>query len=228
MNTKTFIDIHTHSLSSEPGVITVVNKFPDEEIHNSTDSNFYSVGLHPWHIKNFGQNNESIDNVRILAGFKQVCFVGECGLDKICKTDFEEQKRVFVAQIAISETFQKPLVIHCVRAFNEIIEIHNQIKPSMPWIMHGYNGNIEITRQLEKKNIFFSFGKSLFDVKSKSISSFKALPLNRIFFETDEYSSSIKDIYERGVELKNIELDKLLSEVNHSFIALLKRTPFVA
>ncbi len=97
--------------------------------------------------------------------------------DKKVDTDFEEQKRVFEAQAFMAEEFRKPLIIHCVSAYNEVLELHNKLHSQMPWIMHGYSGNIQITKQLEKRGFLFSFGEKLFQPNAKVIESFKYLPL---------------------------------------------------
>jgi TatD DNase family protein len=70
------------------------------------------------------------------------CFaLGECGLDKITASDFELQKVVFKKQIQLSEKHQKPLIIHCVKAHQELIEIKKELKPKQVWIFHGFNTN---------------------------------------------------------------------------------------
>ena len=87
----------------------------------------------------------------------------------------------------------------------------------MPWIMHGYNGNIQITEQLAKWGIFFSFGKSLFNENSKSVESLRYLPLEKIFLETDEFEGEIEQIYEKAASLKSISVEVLKTEVRNNF-----------
>ena len=149
--------------------------------------------------------------------FDHVCFIGECGLDKIVSTDFEEQKRVFRAQIIMAEEFKKPLVVHCVKAYNEVLEIRNEFHPTMPWIMHGYNGSVEQTIQMAEKGILFSFGENLYRPNSKAVESFRHLPLEKIFFETDEYDGDVKCMYEKGAELKNVTVENLVEAVWNNF-----------
>jgi TatD DNase family protein len=212
-----FIDIHTHPDRIETETIIVQNIYPGDGFAAFTGRNFYSVGLHPWHLKTPEENNESLQLVEEALDFDHVCFIGECGLDKNIDIDFEEQKRVFKAHIFISEEFKRPLIIHCVRAYNEVFEIHKKLHPEMPWIMHGYRGNVEMTQQMGKHGILFSFGKSLFDEKSKSIESLKCLPMEKIFFETDEYDKGVEKIYERAAVLKNVSMDILKNEVWNNF-----------
>lgn len=217
MNPVPFIDIHTHSKRHENETITVRNLFPGDSIEAFSGRNFYSAGLHPWYLKTKEQNNELLKMLEEALEFDHVCFVGECGLDKIVETDFEEQKRVFRAQSFMAEEFKRPLVIHCVKAYSEILELHKKLHPEMPWIMHGYTGNVETTQQMAKKLIHFSFGEILFKANAKAIESFKNLPLERIFFETDEHGGDVAEIYKKGAELKNISIDTLANAVWNNF-----------
>lgn len=223
MNPVPFIDIHTHSNRVESETIVVQNIFPGTSFAAFTGRNFYSVGLHPWHLKTPSENDEMIHLLENALEFDHVCFVGECGLDKKVEIDFKEQMRVFMAQFFIAEEFKRPLIIHCVKAYNEVFELHRKLHPEMPWIMHGYRGNLQTTHLLGKRGIFFSFGKSLFDENSKSIESLKYLPIEKIFFETDEFEGSVEQIYERAVVLKNVSLEKLKSEVWNNFNSLLSK-----
>ena len=217
MNHVPFIDIHTHPNRVESETIIVQNIFPGDGFAAFNGRNFYTVGLHPWHVKTPDENNEMLHILEEALEFDHVCFVGECGLDKKIAVDFKEQMRVFRAQVFIAEEFKRPVIIHCVKAYNEIFELHQKLHPEMPWIMHGYRGNIQITRQLGKLGIFFSFGESLFDENSKSIESLKYLPMEKIFFETDEFKGDVEQIYERAAILKNVSPDILKIEVWNNF-----------
>lgn len=146
-----------------------------------------------------------------------VIFVGECGLDKLAKTNFDEQIRVFKAQAFMAEEYQKPLIIHCVKALNEIIELHKKSNPSVPWIFHAYNGSPELTEQLHDKNFLFSFGKAILHSDSKVAQSLKMLPLEKIFFETDEYEGTVEEIFRRGSELKGLNIEVLKQAVWENF-----------
>ena len=217
MNPVPFIDIHTHPDRFEEETVIVQNIFPGEGFAAFTGNNFYSVGLHPWHLKSQAENDEMLRMVEKALGFDHVCFVGECGLDKKVNVDFEEQIRVFKAQIFISEEFKRPLIIHCVKAYNEILELHIKLHPEMPWIMHGYNGNVQLTEQMGKHRFFFSFGKSIFDENSKSVESLKRLPMEKIFFETDEFEGSVEQIYKKASSIKNVSTDILKAEIRNNF-----------
>jgi TatD DNase family protein len=217
MKPAPFVDLHTHPNRIEPDTIVVQNIFPGDGFASFTGRNFYSVGLHPWHLKEPEENNKMLQMVEDALEFDHVCFVGECGLDKKVEVDFEEQVRVFKAHVFIAEEFRRPVIIHCVKAHNEIFELHVKLRPEMPWILHGYHGNIQLTKQLAARGILFSFGKSLLRENSKSIESLKSLPMEKIFFETDEFDQTVEEVYKKAAVLKNVSLSFLKNEVWNNF-----------
>lgn len=217
MNPIPYIDIHTHHSRPEENTVSVRNLFPGERIPSFSGRNFYSAGLHPWEINTQEKNNDSLVMMEDALEIDHVIFVGECGLDKRTNTDFDEQLRVFRAQVFMAEEYQKPLIIHCVKAYNEIIEIHKSEHPSVPWIFHGYSANLEMTKQLVERNMFFSFGKILFNDNAKALDSFQFLPIEKIFLETDEFEGDVEEIFRRGAQLRNIPSDDLKEAVWENF-----------
>ncbi len=217
VNPVPYIDIHTHKTQGEERTVIVRNLFPGEEIFAFTGRNFYSVGLHPWKTGPEEENNPLLQIMEDALELDHVILVGECGLDKGVENDFDEQLRVFQAQALMAEQYQKPLLIHCVKAYNEIIRVYNRLHPRVPWIFHGYSANIEISRQLVPRNVFFSFGDTLFKKNAKTLDSFRFIPLEQIFFETDEYEGHVEEIYQRGAALKGLPLVALKESVWENF-----------
>lgn len=217
MDSIPFIDIHTHRKEISGNTVKVNNLFPGDDIPLFTGKNFFSVGLHPRFIGNKDENNQMMQIMEDALELDHVIFVGECGLDKLAETGFDEQFRVFKAQAFMAEEYQKPLIIHCVRAWNEIIELHKKSNPTVPWIFHGYNGSPELTGQLKDENFLFSFGKALLNPNSKAARSIKILPAEKIFFETDEYEGTVEEIYRRGSELKELNTEDLKRNVWENF-----------
>ncbi len=212
-----FIDIHTHKTGIDDGTVTVRNLLPGDAIPTFNGKNFYSIGLHPWKIGSEKEDNERMLMMEDALEFDHVIFVGECGLDKLAETGFDEQMRAFNAQAFMAEEYQKPLIIHCVKAWNEVVELHKKNKPSVPWIFHGYNGSVELTQQLSERNFLFSFGQMLFRETAKAVDSFKILPLEKIFFETDEYEENIEIIFQKGAALKDIPVEDIKVAVWENF-----------
>jgi TatD DNase family protein len=217
MNLIPYIDIHTHSSRAETDSITVQNIYPGEGFAAFSGRNFYSVGLHPWHISTPKENNDALQMVEDALELDHTIFVGEAGLDKLSDNDFKEQMRVFEAQAYMAEEYHYPLIIHCVKAYNEIMEVNKRMNPAMPWIFHGYNGSTELTKQLAKKNVLFSFGINLFNKNSKAVHSIRYLPFEKILFETDEFDGGVDQIYRQAASLKGTYVEFLKKEVWDTF-----------
>lgn len=216
-NSVPYIDLHTHLSRKEESTITVRNLLPGDSIPTFNGRNFFSVGLHPWEIKSEAENNERLAMMVEALELDHVIFVGECGLDKITETDFEEQKRVFKAQAFMAEDFKIPLIIHCVKAYNEVIEMHKEIHPTVSWIFHGYSANRQISEQLVKNDMLFSFGEILFKENAKALDSLRFLPLESVFFETDEHDGKVEEIYRRAAEVRELPVGELKKTVWENF-----------
>ncbi len=212
-----YIDIHTHPHHNETDTVIVQNIYPGDGFAAFSGRNFYSVGLHPWHIKSKKENNEALAMVEEALDFDHVIFIGECGLDKNSGSDLEEQKRVFQAQAFMAEEFRKPLIIHCVKAYNEVLELHQEMHPEMPWIMHAYSGSQQLTEQFSRRGIIFSFGEILFNENAKATKSFKSLPLEQLFFETDEFNGEVEKIYQQAAHLKGLPVEAIKLTIWENF-----------
>ena len=149
------IDFHTHTKNSDSTVFSVLNIYP-----NSAKVNVpFSIGIHPWYLtKNTLKKELSV--IENSLQNKNCITLGECGLDRVAKIDFALQKEVFIQQIHLSETYKKPLIIHCVKAFDDLIAIKKELKPKQIWVLHGFNKSNQLAKSLLKntdisiKNIF--------------------------------------------------------------------------
>lgn len=206
-----FIDVHTHTFSSDTNVFSIVNSYPNS-------LNFwqpFSIGIHPWFIKN-DTFEEELLFVETKLQDKNCVALGECGLDKLIDVDFELQKAVFKMQILVSEKYKKPLIIHCVKAYQEIIEIKKQVKPTQKWVLHGFNKNKQLAESFIKNGILLSFGAAM--IKNKKLQEvFLEIPISSILLETDDSELEIQAIYQKASEIKNIHLKDLQEAIHQNF-----------
>ena len=195
-----YINFHTHIDSEFDDTLSIVNV--DINLCDNIDYKFCSVGFHPWNIT---ENWELLKpTFESLLSQPNVLMIGEAGLDKKCKTDFQLQNEVFLYQIALSEKFKKPLIIHCVGAFNEIIALKRKLKPTQKWVIHGFNNRYSIAKLLFDNGFWVSLG-SVFDNKTIDYKLIVELFKDRFFLETDDSSRSIKEVY-AFIEEENIEI----------------------
>ncbi|MCG8859208.1 TatD family hydrolase [Tenacibaculum finnmarkense] len=207
-----FINIHTHTNSDEN--FSILNCYP-----NSTDFNTpFSIGIHPWFI-----NKNTIEDELIFIKKKLLhknCYaIGECGLDRLSEVNYTLQIAVFKEQINLSEEFKKPLIIHCVRSFQEIIQIKKELKPRQKWLIHGFHKNNQIATDLIKNGCFLSFGKALL-YSEKLQEVFFTIPLDKIFLETDDVKIDIATVYEKASRIKNTSVKKIQENIHQNFNTL--------
>lgn len=172
----------------------------------------FSVGVHPWDV---GEDwEERVETVRREAARSRVWAVGECGLDKLCGTAFDLQLKAFYAQVDIAEDVGKPMVIHCVRAFNELMAIRKEIGMRkrgsdgriMPWVIHGFRGKPDLAKQLMSKGFMLSFGQR-YNIETLCEVFASSRPF---FLETDDCHQPICQIYGQvarhlGVDVARLE-----------------------
>src|SRR5574344_494039 len=211
---KGIIDIHTHALNSKEGTALISIGIESDLIENGK---FYSVGLHPWKISKI--DNESINSLSELLSDSRVLAVGECGLDSLRGPSMDIQEAIFIEQVNLSESFEKPLIIHQVKAIDKIIFFKKELKPKQRWLIHGFRGGPIQSSQLLELNIDISFGKKY------NIETIKQIPLNRLFVESDDYSD-VSDIYESISTAKSIKMEELYKIVAFNSDGFLKTSLF--
>jgi len=211
------IDIHTHYAPDEDGNLFIKNISPSDIAINLQPGGFYSVGLHPWFIGNNHNHKDQLLELDHKVELPEVIAVGECGLDKLANTETQLQLEIFIHHLELAEKANKPLVIHCVKAYNEISHLKRKMKPKVPWILHGYSGNEFITKQLLLLDFYFSLGKIIFDEQAQVRKALPLIPADHVFFETDEWKQPVDLVYKEFARLKGISLEDLSEQVMWNF-----------
>lgn len=209
------INIHSHHHALNNNQWVIKNLFDGfNEVENI---GIYSIGLHPWYEKEHTWLN-NLETLKKYAVNNFVIAIGECGLDKNCDTDFLLQKEVFSAQIHLANQLSKPLIIHCVNAFEEVKALLKINKNNVPVIFHGFNKKENVALSLINEGYYLSFGKALFKESIEQI--FRKIPLENIFFETDDNSITIEEMYEEAAKILSIDTELLQSQIKKNTIKL--------
>ncbi|MCD7969207.1 MAG: TatD family hydrolase [Alistipes sp.] len=211
-----YINIHTHTRT--PDALCVVSYGLGRGAIPAMPGNPYSAGIHPW-------DAGSTDDGK-LAGFLEyletadIAAVGEAGLDKVKGGDMERQQEVFRKQIEIAARRKLPVIVHCVKAYNELFGIVRDY-PGTPFILHGYTGSPEQTARALDCGCYISAG--LRSVRSpKTVQALQTVPADRIFTETDEADIPVRIVYERLAEIKNVQINELSDIINDNFNRLFR------
>jgi len=207
------VNIHTHNpVFKNIELINLADK-------NDWDSRWcYSFGLHPWNIDTTDLENY-LEQIVILINEKKIVAIGEAGIDRIIQTEVLLQKQVFNEQVVISEQYQIPLIIHCVKAWSDLSEIRKQTKAKTPWIYHGFTANLHTAQQIRLEGNYLSFGKALL-TNPKVQTVFALFPIEKIFLETDDSDEKIETIYEKAADLRHISMEELKETLYGNFITV--------
>lgn len=183
------LDIHTHNAHTRAQTIE-------------------TVGIHPWHAA-----TSDLAEVERLAPSTDA--IGEIGLDYACDTPREVQAELFRAQLAIAERLEKPVVLHCVRAFEDVMSLLREYRLRTV-IFHGFIGSVEQAQRAVAEGHYLSFGERTFR-SPKAIKALLSTPLSQLFVETDESTTPIEEIYAKIAELRGVEIEKLINTVEENF-----------
>lgn len=160
-----------------PKVAEIVNRYPDTHM---------AFGLHPWFIGGCSRQWSQILE-ELLTAYPQAS-VGEIGIDHALEErDDTEQERVFLAQLEIARKLDRPVTIHCRRAWGRLIELldpFGELPRGM--LIHCFGGSAEIATELVKRGAYISFSGSITRPNAKkAAAAIRVVPDDRILIETD-------------------------------------------
>lgn len=187
-----YYDIHTHHRPAHPEDIAIVNTIVGKDDVESLRKEirerpvWHSAGIHPWYIYNV---HEQIEALRSLMEERVLVAIGEAGVDKRADAPMSLQQEVFLEQARMAEEYRKPLIIHCVKAWQELIAAKKLIRPVMPWIIHGFRGNGALAAQLIAQGFYLSFGEAF------NPSALEAAWPHHLLAETDDRKIDIRTVY---------------------------------
>ena len=213
-----YCNLHTHTYTNQDDVLELVNQYP-QEFTNAIP--FYSIGIHPWFIVE-DRIEADLAIIESKLNESNCLAVGECGLDKRIAVPFELQQTVFKRQLLLAEQYQKPVVIHCVAAFQELIAIKKELKISVPILIHGFSKNGQVAQELIANGCYVSFGKYLLRMPQLE-TVFRAMPNDHFFLETDTDEQTIQEVYELAAQYKGISVGQIQELVNTNFKKVFKK-----
>lgn len=205
------IDIHGHNLSA------------GKCAHWQFVVGKHSLGIHPWdlirpfdehlHDKKFQQLKDQL-SATILA-------IGECGLDRKREgiVGIETQMRILKWHMDWALEVKRPLIIHCVKAQSDLLQMLKAKKYGGKILLHDYAGNLSIAEAFLSYDCYFSFGARLFKKNSRAAELLQYLPLEKIFFETDDQKVfTIESIYEKACALLKIDRKNLETQLEKNLL----------
>jgi len=198
-------------------------------------------GVHPWYADRL-----PADWYGVLEGFlkrRPDSGIGEVGLDKARHVDFARQTEVFHRQLEIAGRLGRPLAIHCVRAWSDLLNVlRRSLPPGVRFMIHSFQGSQQMLRDFLSLGAYISFSwKSLQRDTEESIALMRNVPSDRLLLETDfpytepgqigpdahdeKYFESLQGVYNLAVRAKGIEEGTLEKAVWANGTAFLSGTP---
>ena len=174
---------------------------------------FASVGLHPINcVIDLSKADEDrleeldIEKYRELAKMPKVVAIGEIGLDywnepkgkEKARIFKEKQKEVFLAQLNLAQELNLPVIFHCRKAHNDLIEIlkskplhdshdrENTVMVSeglLRGVVHCFTGSWEQAQSYLAMGLYLGFNGIIFKMDLDEV--IKKMPLDKILIETD-------------------------------------------
>ena len=178
------LDIHTHCTEATEALISV-----DPHRFDPQPELWYSVGYHPWdNVHELDDNDCAL--LEQCALHPQVLAVGETGMDRLRGADLSVQETVFVRHLQLAADLGKPVIVHCVRAAQEILAArHRAGLDAVPMIIHGLRANEHVARALLDAGCYLSYGIRF------NPAALRITPLDRLLIETDDaLDSTIHDV----------------------------------
>lgn len=216
-----YIDAHTHRRASDPDTTSVVNIRINAETEVFETDGICTVGLHPWDVT--AEWRDVADVIEELLEEDLVVGLGECGLDRSSSSPWPHQIDAFEYMAELAERSTRPLVIHCVKAHDELLRVHKFINPSQPWILHGFVKGADLAKQCLDAGMYLSFGA---DIKRESptlVEAVRLCPTDRFLLETDVDELPISDVYSAAARIRGVRLEELCATQQQTFETVFKR-----
>ena len=129
----------------------------------------------------------------------------------------KKQEEIFIRQIEISEQLEKPMIIHCVKAHEQLLSIHKKYQPKQEWIIHGFRQKPTIAKQFIDAGINISLGEK-FNSETALI-----IPSERLFIETDDREDiDINMVIQSLATVINKDVEKLKKEIEDNLSRVFK------
>lgn len=155
---------------------------------DATPALYFAAGVHPWWVgQPIVDNLESLEQqIKPFLLHSKCVAVGECGLDKICDVSFEWQVEVLRYHIALAKTFNKPIILHSVKAHNDVLALLKTSQLTQGGVVHAFSGSEQEAKQYWSKGLYLGIGGTItYPRANKTRSAVAAMPLEALLLETD-------------------------------------------
>lgn len=130
------------------------------------------LGVHPWYV---GEVSELwLNKLERLLQQNPQAMIGEIGLDST-RPNYLVQKEIFYQQLQLASQMNRPVHIHCVKAWDDLLAILGQFK-DVHFLIHRFSGDEVLVQKLRFLNGYFSVVNN---------NCLNVIPDNRVLVESD-------------------------------------------
>jgi TatD DNase family protein len=143
------------------------------------------LGLHPYFMDTHAEGD--LDALALaLDEHPEVVAVGECGIDARFEATLDAQWHLFDAQLRLAKARSLPVVIHCVRANDQVAKRLRQLGLPAGGLIHAFAGSPEQARKFLDLGFVVGLGGAVTHERAKRLQrAVAALPDDGYVLETD-------------------------------------------
>ncbi|MBQ7791139.1 MAG: TatD family hydrolase [Rikenellaceae bacterium] len=204
-----YVDFHTHRRSGDALEILNVEALDAGAVARACQQGQpFSLGVHPWRADvSQTELQEAFSRIEQCVNVDGFVAIGECGLDWVSQVARAAQMSVFEQQIELAHRLAMPVVLHCVRAFEEVMLRLSQAKIERA-VFHSFVGSPQQAERVVREGYFCSFSpRSLASPRTREV--IKAIAPSVMLVERDECECSIEEVYEAVATLRKCSVEEL-------------------
>lgn len=219
------LDCHTHSQEVSCQAIRSLTYAEWSGDATIEEGQLYSIGFHPWSLPLEENQTALIDQMQHrLASEPQIVAIGECGIDKVRSNATLSQQLVWLeAQMRLACQLQRPILLHTVRAWAEMIEMRSQMEQEFaqlpPMVLHGFRARGEVAQMMLSKGFALSFGRR-YDAEALHL----AYEAKALLVETDEIPNGLT--HQKAIEAIYAHIAEELATTPEVLASQVAQTPF--
>jgi TatD DNase family protein len=212
-----YIDFHTHGTCASEDTLSVINLMAGEDVPDAIPRDtLFSAGIHPWQLTddNLGQVKTEL---LLTAAHPHVVMIGEAGFDRLKGAQGEIQYNAFLFQAALAAEMDRPVLIHCVKGWDELRQARREVKAGRPWIIHGFRGGSSLAASLAAEGYWFSLG-----AKGLTPGVLASVDHDRLLLETDDSGVPVSEVYRQFSEVTGYDGEKVTTMMLNNFNSLFR------
>jgi TatD DNase family protein len=189
-------------------LITIGTQLPTSEgavaLAHEFSNVWAAVAVHPIHV---ARHEFPAERYAELARDPKVVAIGECGLDYFhLGQEYHDpleddsvgsggksvdelkamQADLFAKHLALAKATNKPLILHCRDAYDDLLALYDKLAPGHPGTLHCYTGDWTTAQKYLERGLHIGFTGIITFPKSEATQEVvKKMPLDRLLLETD-------------------------------------------